>query len=119
MPPRAAGANTDTTTRCWHPTTRRLGDQATLLTMRSGDAHCLKLNVTDRRSMPHPKCYRGDLCGHDVPNIGGIMTLKMEHAARTELADATGMMVGDVPGTGPAEITAVLAWLNPAAHRLR
>src|SRR5690242_15224153 len=51
-------------------------------------SHCLKLNVTERRSLPHLKCYPRRPCGHDVPNTGGIMTLKMTHAMRMELADA-------------------------------
>ena len=34
-------------------------------------SHCLKLNVTERRLLPHLKCYPRYPYGHDVPNIGG------------------------------------------------
>jgi transposase IS66 family protein len=34
-------------------------------------SHCLKLNVTEHRLLPHLKCYPRCPYGHDVSNTGG------------------------------------------------
>jgi hypothetical protein len=38
---------------------------------RSWLSHCLKVNVTDRRSLPHQECYSRRSRRHNVPSTGG------------------------------------------------
>lgn len=52
-------------------------------------SRCLKVDVTDRNSLPHLRCYRAGHATMAGPHRqGGIMEGKMTPAARAELADA-------------------------------